>query len=160
MTTLTITITALVADSVPDGLLHRVAAEASKPLLKPDDWMDEYGSPLLVANAETKVTIVRDSDTSVHANAKNFLLSMRAALDAEGHRRYASKIQVIKEVRALTNLGLKEAKDLVDASDTAGFVELAVLESDQDVAYWKRALEMHGAEVFVESTSKSPRVGR
>jgi len=28
----------------------------------------------------------------------------------------AQKIQVIKEVRALTNLGLKEAKDLVDAA--------------------------------------------
>src|SRR3954454_19806887 len=29
------------------------------------------------------------------------------------------KIQVIKEVRALTNLGLKEAKDLVDATPSA-----------------------------------------
>jgi len=28
----------------------------------------------------------------------------------------ANKIQVIKEVRALTNLGLKEAKDLVDSA--------------------------------------------
>ena len=30
------------------------------------------------------------------------------------------KIQVIKEVRALTNLGLKEAKDLVDSAPEAG----------------------------------------
>jgi large subunit ribosomal protein L7/L12 len=29
------------------------------------------------------------------------------------------KIQVIKEVRALTNLGLKEAKDLVDGAPKA-----------------------------------------
>ena len=30
-----------------------------------------------------------------------------------------SKIKVIKEIRAITNLGLKEAKDLVEASSTA-----------------------------------------
>ena len=36
-------------------------------------------------------------------------------LDAAGDK----KIQVIKEVRALTNLGLKEAKDLVEAAPKA-----------------------------------------
>ena len=37
-------------------------------------------------------------------------------LEAAGEK----KIQVIKEVRALTSLGLKEAKDLVDAAPKAG----------------------------------------
>src|SRR5919199_1779451 len=35
------------------------------------------------------------------------------------------KIQVIKEVRALTNLGLKEAKDLVDSAPGAKVLEKA-----------------------------------
>jgi large subunit ribosomal protein L7/L12 len=53
------------------------------------------------------------------------------------------KIQVIKEVRALTNLGLKEAKDLVDAAPKA------VLEkaSKEDAEKAKAQLEAAGATV-------------
>jgi len=53
------------------------------------------------------------------------------------------KIQVIKEVRALTNLGLKEAKDLVDGAPKT------VLEKvDKDAAQKaKEALEGAGATV-------------
>ena len=53
------------------------------------------------------------------------------------------KIQVIKEVRALTNLGLKEAKDLVDAAPKA------VLEkaSKEDAEKAKAQLEGAGATV-------------
>ena len=56
------------------------------------------------------------------------------------------KIQVIKEVRALTNLGLKDAKDLVDG------VPQTVLEgaSKEDADKAKEALEAAGASVEVK----------
>jgi large subunit ribosomal protein L7/L12 len=56
------------------------------------------------------------------------------------------KIQVIKEVRSLTNLGLKEAKDLVEAAPKP------VLEgvSKDDAAKAKEALEAAGASVEVK----------
>ena len=55
----------------------------------------------------------------------------------------SAKIQVIKEVRGLTSLGLKEAKDLVDGAPAP------VLEAvDQDTANKaKEALEAAGATV-------------
>ncbi len=53
------------------------------------------------------------------------------------------KIQVIKEVRALTNLGLKEAKDLVDGAPKP------VLEhvSKEDAEKAKAQLESAGAKI-------------
>jgi large subunit ribosomal protein L7/L12 len=53
------------------------------------------------------------------------------------------KIQVIKEVRALTNLGLKEAKDLVDSAPKA-VIEKA---SKEDAEKAKAQLEAAGASV-------------
>jgi large subunit ribosomal protein L7/L12 len=53
------------------------------------------------------------------------------------------KIQVIKEVRALTNLGLKEAKDLVDGAPKA-VIEKATKE---DAEKAKAQLEAAGATV-------------
>jgi large subunit ribosomal protein L7/L12 len=56
------------------------------------------------------------------------------------------KIQVIKEVRALTSLGLKEAKDLVEAAPKP--VLENVNKEDADKA--KAALEGAGATVEVK----------
>jgi large subunit ribosomal protein L7/L12 len=56
------------------------------------------------------------------------------------------KIQVIKAVRALTNLGLKEAKDLVDGAPKP--VKTGV--SKEDAAEAKKQLEESGAEVEVK----------
>ncbi len=53
------------------------------------------------------------------------------------------KIQVIKEVRALTNLGLKEAKDLVDSAPKPVKEGVAQEEADQI----KTQLEEAGATV-------------
>ena len=63
-------------------------------------------------------------------------------LEAAGEK----KIQVIKEVRALTSLGLKEAKDLVDAAPKA------VLEKvdKEAAAAAKEKLEGAGATVTVK----------
>ena len=56
------------------------------------------------------------------------------------------KINVIKEVRAITNLGLKEAKDLVDAADKEPkLVKAGMPKADADKA--KKLLEDAGATV-------------
>ena len=53
------------------------------------------------------------------------------------------KIQVIKEVRALTNLGLKEAKDLVDGAPSPVLEKV----SKEDAEKAKAALEEAGGKV-------------
>ncbi|MCL1837741.1 MAG: 50S ribosomal protein L7/L12 [Propionibacteriaceae bacterium] len=63
-------------------------------------------------------------------------------LDSAGDK----KIQVIKEVRALTNLGLKEAKDLVEAAP-----KIILERVTRDVAdKAKDALEAAGAAVSIK----------
>jgi large subunit ribosomal protein L7/L12 len=56
------------------------------------------------------------------------------------------KIQVIKEVRTLTNLGLKEAKDLVDGAPKAVLEKV----NKEAAAKGKEALEAAGATVTVK----------
>ena len=60
-------------------------------------------------------------------------------LDAAGEK----KIQVIKEVRSLTSLGLKEAKDLVEAAPKAVLEKVNKETADKA----KEALEAAGATV-------------
>ena len=56
------------------------------------------------------------------------------------------KINVIKEVRAITGLGLKEAKDLVEAAPK----EVKEAVSKEDAAKFKAQLEAVGAQVQVK----------
>jgi large subunit ribosomal protein L7/L12 len=63
-------------------------------------------------------------------------------LDSAGDK----KIQVIKEVRALTSLGLKEAKDLVEAAPKAVLEKV----TREAAAKAKEALEAAGASVTVK----------
>ncbi|MCW2598776.1 MAG: ribosomal protein [Frankiales bacterium] len=63
-------------------------------------------------------------------------------LDAAGDK----KIQVIKEVRTLTNLGLKEAKDLVDGAPKPVLEKVNKETADKA----KAALEAAGATVSVK----------
>ncbi len=58
----------------------------------------------------------------------------------------AQKIQVIKEVRAITSLGLKEAKDLVDAGGKAVKEDVSKEEAEEI----KKKLEAAGATVEVK----------
>ena len=55
----------------------------------------------------------------------------------------ANKVQVIKAVREITGLGLKEAKDLVDGAPKA--VKEGIAKADADAA--KKKLEDAGAKV-------------
>jgi large subunit ribosomal protein L7/L12 len=61
----------------------------------------------------------------------------------------SQKIQVIKEVRALTGLGLKEAKDLVDGAPKA--VKEGV--NEDEVKKIRQALEAVGAVVEVKGVA-------
>jgi large subunit ribosomal protein L7/L12 len=63
-------------------------------------------------------------------------------LEAAGDK----KIQVIKEVRALTSLGLKEAKDLVDAAPRPVLEKVAREQADKA----KEQLEAAGASVTLK----------
>ena len=63
-------------------------------------------------------------------------------LDSAGDK----KIQVIKEVRTLTNLGLKEAKDLVDGAPKSVLEKVNKETADKA----KAALEGAGASVSVK----------
>ena len=63
-------------------------------------------------------------------------------LEAAGDK----KIQVIKEVRSLTSLGLKEAKDLVDGAPKAVKEKVSKAES----AEMKAKLEEQGATVEIK----------
>jgi large subunit ribosomal protein L7/L12 len=63
-------------------------------------------------------------------------------LEAAGDK----KIEVIKAVRAITNLGLKEAKELVEAAPKS--VKAGI--SKDDAAAAKKALEDAGAKVVVK----------
>ena len=65
-----------------------------------------------------------------------------AVLTAAG----ASKINVIKEVRAITGLGLKEAKDLVEAAPKAVKEGVAKYEAEEI----KKKLEEAGATVEIK----------
>ncbi len=58
----------------------------------------------------------------------------------------ANKINVIKEVRAITSLGLKEAKDLVEGAPKA--VKEGV--SKDEAAEMKKKLETAGAKVEIK----------
>jgi large subunit ribosomal protein L7/L12 len=57
----------------------------------------------------------------------------------------ANKINVIKEVRALTGLGLKEAKDLVEAAPAN--VKEAISKDEAEKA--KKLLEDAGAKIEI-----------
>ena len=58
----------------------------------------------------------------------------------------AQKIQVIKEIRGITNLGLKEAKDLVEGAPKP--VKQGVPKEEADKI--KKLLEAAGAKVEVK----------
>ncbi|MCM8822176.1 MAG: 50S ribosomal protein L7/L12 [Candidatus Omnitrophica bacterium] len=70
---------------------------------------DKFGvQPVMAAAAASPVAAASAQQASAPAEEKT---SFDVILASFG----ANKIQVIKEVRALTNLGLKEAKDLVES---------------------------------------------
>ncbi|MDS9951461.1 MAG: 50S ribosomal protein L7/L12, partial [Planktomarina sp.] len=111
--------------------LTLLEAQELKTILK-----DEYGIEPAAAGA---VMMAGPADGGSAAEEQT---EFNVILVAAG----ASKINVIKEVRAITGLGLKEAKELVDAGGKA--IKEGVDKAEADEI--KAKLEAAGAEVEVK----------
>jgi large subunit ribosomal protein L7/L12 len=105
------------------------AAELSKQL--EEKWGVSAAAPVAVAAASGAAAAPAEVKTE-------FAVILKAAGD--------KKINVIKEVRGITNLGLKEAKDLVEAAPKA--VKEGVTKDEADKM--KKVLEEAGATVEIK----------
>jgi large subunit ribosomal protein L7/L12 len=105
------------------------AAELSKKL--EEKWGVSAAAPVAVAAAPGAAAAPAEAKTE-------FTVILKAAGD--------KKINVIKEVRGITNLGLKEAKDLVEAAPKA--VKEGVTKDEADKM--KKVLEEAGATVEIK----------
>ena len=111
--------------------LTLLEAQELKTILK-----DEYGIEPAAGGA---VMMAGPADAGAGAAAAEEQTEFDVILKAAG----ANKINVIKEVRAITGLGLKEAKDLVEAGGKAVKEQVSKAEADE----LKGKLEAAGAEV-------------
>ena len=120
-------------DEILDAIANMSVLELSE-LLK--DFEEKFG---VTAAAPVAVAAAAGPAAGAPAEAEEEKDEFDVVLTEAGDK----KIQVIKEVRALTNLGLKEAKDLVDSAPKP------VLEkaSKEDAEKAKAALEEAGATV-------------
>ena len=105
------------------------AAELSKML--EEKWGVSAAAPVAAAAAAGPAAAAAEEKTE-------FTVMLTAAGD--------KKIEVIKEVRAITGLGLKEAKDLVEAAPKA--VKEGINKADAEAA--KKKLEAEGAKVEIK----------
>ena len=122
-------------DDILEAISNMSVLELSE-LLKA--FEDRFGvtaaAPVAIAGAAGPAT-ASAADAPAEVEQDEFDVVLTGAGD--------KKIQVIKEVRALTNLGLKEAKDLVDGAPKS--VLEKVSKEDADKA--KAQLEGAGATV-------------
>lgn len=112
--------------------LTLLEAQELKTILK-----EEYGIEPAAGGGAVMVAGPADGAASAEEQSEFSVILVAAG---------ASKINVIKEVRAITGLGLKEAKDLVDAGGKA--VKEGVDKAEADEI--KSKLEAAGAEVEVK----------
>ena len=117
-----------------DGLTLREAAQLSK--LLQEKWGVTAAAPMAVAAMPGMPGGAAGAPVAEEQTEFDVVLS------AAGDK----KIQVIKVVRELTGLGLKEAKDLVDGAPKAVKEKVTKAEAD-DV---KKKLEEQGAAVQVK----------
>jgi|TARA_B110000438_G_C15288649_1_gene425884 large subunit ribosomal protein L7/L12 len=120
-------------EEVLDAIAGMTVLELSELL---SDFEEKFG---VTAAAPVAVAAAAPADGGGAASDDEEQDSFDVVLTGVGDK----KIQVIKEVRALTNLGLKDAKDLVDG------VPQTVLEgaSKEDAEKAKEALEAAGASI-------------
>jgi len=105
------------------------AAELSKML--EEKWGVSAAAPVAVAAAGAPAGVAEEEQTE-------FNVILTAAGD--------KKINVIKEIRAITGLGLKEAKDLVEGAPK----EVKAGVSKDEAEKIKKVLEENGASVDVK----------
>ncbi|HLI44704.1 MAG TPA: 50S ribosomal protein L7/L12 [Acidimicrobiales bacterium] len=122
-------------EEILDGIASMTVLELSE-LLK--EFEERFGvtaaAPVAVAAAPAA-----GAGAGAEAPAEEEQDEFDVVLTAAGDK----KIQVIKEVRALTNLGLKEAKDLVDGAPKPVLEKV----SKEDAEKAKAQLEGAGATV-------------
>jgi large subunit ribosomal protein L7/L12 len=117
-----------------DGLTLLQAAQLSKMLQ--EKWGVSAAAPVAMAAAPGAAA------AGGGAAAVEEKTEFDVVLSAAGEK----KIQVIKVVRELTGLGLKEAKDLVDGAPKAVKEKVTKAEADD----MKKKLEEQGAQVQVK----------
>jgi large subunit ribosomal protein L7/L12 len=123
----------LTKEQILDGIAELTVIELSELLTA---FEDKFG---VTAAAPAAVAVAAPAAGGGDAGAADEKSDFDVVITNAGDK----KIQVIKEVRTLTNLGLKEAKDLVDAAPKT--VLEKVSKADADKA--KAALEAAGATV-------------
>ena len=126
----------LTKEQILDGIAELTVIELSE-LLK--EFEEKFGVTAAAPVAAAAPAAAGGGDAAGAVEEKS---DYDVILTAGGEK----KIQVIKEVRALTSLGLKEAKDLVDGAPKP--VLEKVSKADADKA--KAALEAAGATVEVK----------
>ncbi|HUZ20165.1 MAG TPA: 50S ribosomal protein L7/L12 [Acidimicrobiales bacterium] len=120
-------------EEILDGIASMTVLELSE-LLK--EFEDRFG---VTAAAPVAVAAAPGAAAGGGEEAAEEKDEFDVVLQAAGDK----KIQVIKEVRSLTNLGLKEAKDLVDSAPKPVLEKV----SKEDAEKAKAQLEGAGATV-------------
>jgi large subunit ribosomal protein L7/L12 len=127
----------LTKDQILDGISELSVLELSE-LLK--EFEERFGvtaaAPVAVAAAAPAGGGAGGGEAAAEEEKSEFDVILTAAGD--------KKIQVIKEVRALTSLGLKEAKDLVDGAPKPVLEKVKKEEAD------KAKAQLEGAGATVE----------
>jgi large subunit ribosomal protein L7/L12 len=125
----------LTKDQILDGIAELSVIQLSE-LLK--DFEERFGVTAAAPVAVAAAAPAGGGEADAEEEKSEFDVILTDAGD--------KKIQVIKEVRSLTSLGLKEAKDLVESAPKA------VLEkaNKDDAEKAKAALEAAGATVEVK----------
>ena len=129
----------LTTDELLDAFKEMTLIELSEFVkLFEDTFGVTAAAPVAVAAAAAPAA----GDGGAAAEAEEESSEVDVILESAGDK----KIQVIKEVRALTNLGLKEAKDLVEAAPKVVLEKVA----REAAAKAKEALEAAGAAVTIK----------
>ncbi|MFL3011681.1 MAG: 50S ribosomal protein L7/L12 [Acidimicrobiales bacterium] len=119
-------------EEILDAIGEMSVLELSELLKEFEEKFDVTAAAPVAAAAAPAAASAEDGEVE---EKDSFDVNLAAAGD--------KKIQVIKEVRTLTNLGLKDAKDLVDGAPST------ILEgaSKEDAEKAKEALEAAGATI-------------
>ena len=119
-------------EEILDAIGEMSVLELSELLKEFEEKFDVTAAAPVAAAAAPAAATVEDGEAE---EKDSFDVNLAEAGD--------KKIQVIKEVRTLTNLGLKDAKDLVDGAPST------ILEgaSKEDAEKAKEALEAAGATI-------------
>ena len=125
----------LTKEQILDGIAELSVIELSE-LLK--EFEEKFGVTA-AAPAAVAAPVAAGAGGGAEADAEDEKSDYDVILTAGGEK----KIQVIKEVRSLTSLGLKEAKDLVDGAPKPVLEKV----SKEDAEKAKLQLEEAGAAV-------------